>query len=60
MNEVIVKCPYCGTDNHFYPPRIVEIGCIDCIKCGKSLPLVFYDEQLPHDRQKNNEKEVQE
>ena len=57
MDEIIVRCPYCGTDNHFFPPRIVEIGYFSCIKCGKSLPLVFYDEQLPHDRQQHNEKE---
>lgn len=59
MNEVIVKCPYCGTDNHFFPPRIIEIGYFSCIKCGKSLLPVFYDEQLSHDHQKHNEKESQ-
>ena len=56
MNEVIVKCLYCGTDNHFFPPRIVEIVCINC---GKSLHLVSYDEQLSHDRKKHDENEVQ-
>ena len=60
MNEIIVRCPNCGTDNHIFPLKIVEIGYFSCIKCGKSLPLVFYDEYLPLDHQQHNEKEDQE
>ena len=60
MNEIIVRCPNCGTDNHIFSPKIVEIGYFSCIKCGKSLPLVFYDEYLPLDHQQHNEKEDQE
>jgi len=24
MNEVVVKYPYCGIDNHFFPPIIIS------------------------------------
>lgn len=60
MNEITIKCPYCRTENHFFPPRTVNIGVFNCIKCDKSLHLVFYDEQISPDHQQHNEKEAPE
>lgn len=60
MNEVTIKCPYCGTENHFFPARTVNVGVFNCIKCGKSLPLIFYDEPIFSDYQQRNKKEDQE
>lgn len=59
MNEISVKCPICGTENHFFPSRIINIGVIACIKCGESLPLLPYDNQTSHDHQECNKKETQ-
>lgn len=57
MNEIKIKCPYCGTDNYFFPSRTLKMAFFNCIKCGKSLPLVFYDEQISLDHQQHNEME---
>ena len=60
MNKIVIKCPCCEKDNQIFLSKKIDIVYLNCISCGKSLPLVLYDLQLPLDHQQYNEKEAQE